>query len=467
MPIRGYKEANPNEWVRLNELLENAFKAEKDHRFVKLHQQKPIEDEWSRIFEYVPGVDSQLGLDALFQQPTMVVHMGLLRQPMQFGKSVVLNGGVRDVATLRSVQGKGIGLLVALDAIKFMFENEVDFSILFSGAGPFYEKSGWRGGFNHINYHLTRDQIISIIESDGNQKDQYSARVLENSESDLGMIADLYSSTNLGLYFTAHRDKEYWKRHFETNPQIIWEYIGVFNTEGRLVAYFRYIIKQNKEKVDVYITECRVSFNILPGSLEFDAILFTFIKFLEEEAIDSINSLNEIHLDISPQHTIIHHLIKSFPDLMQGLAFKPNHMVLITNPYSLFRKINEELTDRIDKNIKEIESSSDVSILFDKSSKYPGGLIIRKIQNLEKTFSFEIYNKNEEFKANSVDINDRIEFDSISALTMFFCNFIPLEDWNDEDLLEEMGVKCYGLGKSWLKILFGGSDCAMYELDHY
>ena len=159
MPIRGYKQSNPNEWVRLNELLENAFKAEKDHRFVKLHQQKPIEDEWSRIYEYEPGKDSHLGLDSLFQKPTMIAHMGVLRQPMQFGKSVVLNGGVRDVATHRSVQGKGIGILVARDAIKFMFNNEVDFSILFSGAGPFYEKSGWRGGFNYLNYHITIDVV--------------------------------------------------------------------------------------------------------------------------------------------------------------------------------------------------------------------------------------------------------------------------------------------------------------------
>ena len=472
MPIRGYKNANPNEWIRLNELLENAFKAEKDHRFVKLHKQKPIEDEWSRIFEYVPRVDSYLGFDSLFEKPTMIAHMGVLRQPMQFGKSVVLNGGVRDVATLRSVQGKGIGLLVAQDAIKFMFENEVDFSILFSGAGPFYEKSGWRGGFNYLNFHLSINQIDAIAKSIALCEEKYSARVLEPTESDLAMLSDLYRSTNMGLYFAAHRDKEYWRRHFETNPQIIWEYIGVFDSEGLLVGYYRYGLKQNKEKVDVYITECRISINIQPGSSEFDAIISAFIKFLENEAIDSIESLNEIHLELSPQHIIIQHLKKRFPEMKEGLAFKPNHMVLITNPYSLFKKIKEELTDRIVKNSKAIESSPAVSILFDKSSKYPGGVVIIKTQNVESSApafqtQIKICYSNEEFNTESAETKDRIEFDSISALTIFFCNLVPGEDWDEDELLEELGVKFSGVGRIWLKTLFAGSDCAMYELDHF
>ncbi len=466
MPIRGYKQSNPNEWTRLNALLENAFKAEKDHRFVKLHKQKPIEDDWSRIFEYIPGQDSALGLDSLFKEPTMIAHMGVLRQPMQFGKSIILNGGVRDVATHRAVQGKGIGLLVARDAIKFMFENEVDISILFSGAGPFYEKSGWRGGFNYFNYHMSHDGILSLMRSSAVQGNSFEARILENSDFDLSKLAKLYIETNRGLYFAADRDKEYWKRHFETNPQIIWEFIGVFNTKGDLLGYFRYNLKQNARKIDVYVTECRISSFINLGTQEFDKILASFIKFLESEAIDSLDLLNEIHFELSPQHSIIGHLKQRFPTMKEGLAFKQNHMVLITNPYSLFRKIKDELDDRIAKHRNELGSEFAVAVSFDQTGKYPGGVIVKKTKESE-CINYEIFKNSEEFASGSNTIKDRIEFASISDLTIFFCNFIPAEEWDDDDLLEEMGVMLSGNGKTWLKVLFLGSDCAMYEMDHF
>ncbi len=466
MPIRGYKQSNPNEWSRLNTLLENAFKAEKDHRFVKLHQQKPIEDGWSRIYEYIPGQDSALGLDSVFKEPTMVAHMGVLRQPMQFGKSVILNGGVRDVATLRSVQGKGIGLLVARDAIKFMFDNEVDISILFSGAGPFYEKSGWRGGFNYFNYHLSSKMISDLLKSSSADGNLFETRIIENSESDLSKLADIYTETNKGLYFAAQRDKEYWRRHFETNPQIIWEFIGVFNSQGALVGYFRYNLKQNGKKIDVYTTECRVSSHLKIGTHEFDALIVSFLKFLESEAIDSLDLVHEIHFELSPQHAIVQHLKQRFPDMKEGLAFKQNHMVLITNPYSLFKKIKEELDARILKHRNLVGSEFKVAILFDRSGKLPGGLMIEK-NNEAETIKYQIYTNTDEFTSASKTIKDRIDFATISDMTIFFCNFIPSEEWDDDDLLEEMGVKLNGNGKIWLKILFLGSDCAMYELDHF
>src|SRR6056297_1129462 len=146
MPLRGYKNENPREWERLNKLLETAFKAEKDHRFMKLHQQKPIEDDWSRLYEYVPGEEEILQINVNIEEPKVVGHFGLYNQDMQYGKAILKNGGGRDVGTHPIVRGKGIGSLLAQDVRKFMRENKVDFSILFSGAGHFYEKNGWRGG---------------------------------------------------------------------------------------------------------------------------------------------------------------------------------------------------------------------------------------------------------------------------------------------------------------------------------
>src|SRR5271157_936079 len=120
MPIRGM---NASEWAQLNEMLEAAFKgAERDHRFVRLHQQKPLVDDWSRVYEYDPEVETGLPLE----QKKFVAHCGIWPQEVQYGHARLWNGGVRDVGTHPVARGKGYGQPVMADALDYMFQREVD-----------------------------------------------------------------------------------------------------------------------------------------------------------------------------------------------------------------------------------------------------------------------------------------------------------------------------------------------------
>lgn len=464
MPVRGYLHSNKDEYVRLNALLENAFKAEKDHRFIKLHQQKPIEDGWSRIYEYIPGdpQDAQLKLDHIFKEPTIIAHMGVLRQPMQFGKSIIINGGVRDVGTLKAVQGKGVGLIVARDAIKFMYEQDVDISILFSGARHFYEKSGWRGGFFYQNYIINQKQISELPKGEN----EYQARIIENSDDDLTKLSSLYSSSSEGLYFGVIRDKDYWKRHFETNPQIIWEHVGIFDKKEEMVGYFRFSIMNNNELLGIMVKECRV----LNSDINYDQILVAFIDFIKEEAIDSKQNIDVIHLRLSEQHRIIKYLKERFPDLKEEFQFTQNHMALITNPYTLFKNCESEFIHRLET-VYSSGNLSTFSLLFDKSGKFPGGAIFSINQKTDDgsdkiNVNMKVYREDGEFLKDAAGVDHKIEFPDVSAMTIFFCNFFPVEDW-DLDTASDFGVEFIGNGFEYMVKLFGGTNCAMYDLDHY
>ena len=170
-------------YVHLNALLEKKMRLRRKKTivFIKLHQQNRLKIRNGTHLEYIPGdpQDAQLKLDHIFNEPTIIAHMGVLRQPMQFGKSIIINGGVRDVGTLKAVQGKGVGLIVARDAIKFMYEQDVDISILFSGARHFYEKSGWRGGFFYQNYVINQNKFPNY-----QRKMNIKNRIIENSDDD-------------------------------------------------------------------------------------------------------------------------------------------------------------------------------------------------------------------------------------------------------------------------------------------
>ena len=78
----------------------------------------------------------------------------------------------------------------------------------------------------------------------------------------------------------------------------------------------------------------------------------------------------------------------------------------------------------------------------------------------------KVYREDAEFLKDAAGVDHKIEFPDVSAMTIFFCNFFPVEDW-DLDTASDFGVEFIGNGFEYMVKLFGGTNCAMYDLDHY
>jgi hypothetical protein len=138
-------------------------------------------------------------------------------------------------------------------------------------------------------------------------------------------------------------------------------------------------------------------------------------------------------------------------------------MNLITNPYSLFRKLIPEIEDRFSRGVLP---EGKCSIRFDQSKKYPGGAIIEtKINPINVKVS--IISEEKDFQSKEKQIENKIEFNNLTQMTLFFSAYIPSEELDDDEIIEESGAKVTGNGKQWLIGLFEKVQNAMHELDHY
>ena len=257
MPLRGYRQVDH---PRLIELLEKSFQgAENDHQFNNLHLEKPIADDWSRIYEYIPGEDEGLDLE----EPTFVAHCGVWEAPVQYGQAKLLEGTVRDVCSHPITRGLGFGLQVVADARNFMFEKGVDFSILFTGSYHFYAKNGWISGLKTPLFILTAQQLNEWLatskESDQFRLDEITVRPSE--PADLDRLSELYTQTQPGHYISAQRDLNYWQLHFNTRPNRYNNYI-ILEFQDQLLGYFNFEMGTKKEKANsvfMHIGEARIA----------------------------------------------------------------------------------------------------------------------------------------------------------------------------------------------------------------
>lgn len=457
MPVRGYKASNKDEYRRLNELLEASYKnADKDHRFITLHKEKPIEDGWSRIYEYIPGQDTGLPLDT----PKFIAHVGIWRQPMQFGQAKIVNGGIRDVCSHPIARGKAFGLMTVKDARAFMFQNEVDISILFTGSHHFYNKNGWESGLTYQNNLLPHSEYLRWNQSKKSSMildpAKIAFRCVENK--DVGQLAQLYQATQANLYLAADRDEKYWQLHFETRPHRLMDFI-VAEYDHKIIAYFRYYIQNipTKEKCkEISLKEART----LPvfsriGSSELDVIYQQFFRFVEEEALASGESIYQISMTGSNKNVFLQHLVSQGFKLEQSTAISMGHMVLVTNPYSFFTHITAEIQARA---TQKLLPEGAFAIKFENQGEIQGGVII---SNLKGKCMVEVIKSNAEYTKAISKISDKAEFQNVSKLTLIALGIIKPEDLDSEEL------KLEGKAPQWFDGLFSNISTDMYEMDHF
>jgi predicted acetyltransferase len=462
MPMRALKS---NEWDELNDLLEASYKgAENDHRFVRLYQEKPFVENYQRLFEYDPAVDS--GLD--INEKKFVGHFGLWPQKMQMGHAVILNGGGRDVATHPIARGKGFGQIVLADVRDFMLKNEVDISILFTGARGFYSKKGWRAGMPRQSFKIPKDEITKIM----NAKPQFTEfnlddlEVVNPTDADFEILTGIYEKSNEGLYYAAHRDLDYWKRHYNARHKPFWDTFLVKKGENTLAYFYINLNYSLNGKITLGIKEARVvpALN-KSGSLALTIIFQSLLKFIYEEALEEGAQIEEVDFKISQNHPIVRHLYLEGYKL-QEINSMDGPMINIGNPYSLFRKLTPEFEARTEAGILP---QGIFWIKFDTSGQYPGGL---RISNQNGVTKVEITKSNEEIEQWRQTSPDGLLCYGIPALTLIFARILEQDMLDDLDDIDENNVEpddleIFGDGRAWIHGMFSEMTYDLYDLDHF
>ena len=458
MPARAVRQ---EEFEKLNTMLEASYNhADKDHRFIGLYAEKPLIKDYGRVYEYDPTTESGLPLDS----KQFVAFFGIWPQEMQMGQAIITNGGVRSVATHPIARKKGWGQKVMADARDFMRNQNIDLSLLFTGAVGFYAKKGWRSGMMKPRFHMPKVEISKLqkatIENIIIKPENIEVR--NSEQSDLQNISELYNQTNGGLYYSAHRDLGYWERHFKVRPNRFYETL-VFEVEGKIIAYLVFRMGFGLHKsINLEIRELRVAPTLNKiGSPTITVVFQKLLEFVAEEALNSGDEINEMVFDMSTNNIPLRHLFQEGYKI-EDRSGMDAPMILITNPYSLFKKL-----------LPEYEARAEVGILppgkfwmeFDQSGFYPGGLQMEIATTGFKLTITESAKEIEEWKQGNPN---GISFPTISDLTIFFANILTIEDVDDDGIEDEIIISGnVAETKIWLMGLFSEFAYDLYDMDHY
>jgi predicted acetyltransferase len=131
----------------------------------------------------------------------IVSSVNICRRQVRVGSATLTLGGIGNVGTDPEFRGRGYSSLVLKDCVEVMDQEEMDFSVLYTGIHGFYHRIGWRvlpipflaGKLKHVNISAS----------------SYAVRpYTENDAASLLRIYDAYSSQ---LVMTAIRTEPYWR----------------------------------------------------------------------------------------------------------------------------------------------------------------------------------------------------------------------------------------------------------------
>jgi hypothetical protein len=135
-------------------------------------------------------------------------------------------------------------------------------------------------------------------------------------------------------------------------------------------------------------------------------------------------------------------------------------MCIVTNPYSLFKRLAPEIQAHADLGTLP---QGQCWVQFDRSGKFPGGA---KLTVDADDSSVEVTRNIEELGSWQAGIQDGIAFNTISDLTLFFAGIVPPEEWEDEEDNTE-GTHVAGNGQAWLVGIFANVTYDHANIDHY
>jgi predicted acetyltransferase len=132
----------------------------------------------------------------------LVSAVQICERSVHAGKSVLTMGGIANVGTDPEYCGHGYSSNVLRDCRNAMHEAGMDFSILFTGINPFYERVGWR----------TVPHKFIVGEMVGSVPELETAALRQcRWEEDLDALIQIYNEFNQRRSLTNHRSSEYWR----------------------------------------------------------------------------------------------------------------------------------------------------------------------------------------------------------------------------------------------------------------
>jgi predicted acetyltransferase len=193
-------------------------------RDIKVSEFDACLDLWDKAFERTPReyfVKYFLGDPHFKPQYTRVCADGdelqscvqIVRRVVRIGKSRLVMGGIANVGTPVEYRGRGYSTDCMNSAVEVMDSEGFDFSILYTGINPFYEKLGWETVPVDA---LTGELRNPMPRTDGD----YTIRQYD-PEKDAAAVVDIYNAFSKDIVLSAERTLDYWNGYCEVEPQRI------------------------------------------------------------------------------------------------------------------------------------------------------------------------------------------------------------------------------------------------------
>lgn len=153
----------------------------------------------------------------------------IIRREVRVGCSMLIMGGIANVGTPPEYRGHGYSTAAMESAIDVMSADGMDFSMLFTGIHPFYERLGWaRCEFPHGVARL-RSRLPRIIS-------RYEIRPYR--DDDAGTVTDIYNRFNSCRSLTVVRTVDYWQDFASKHDAADFDlWISVAECDGKIFGY--------------------------------------------------------------------------------------------------------------------------------------------------------------------------------------------------------------------------------------
>ena len=252
----------------------------------------------------------------------IVSAVQICERRVRVGESEIVMGGIGNVGTYTEHRGHGYSTKLMEDTVRVMHENGIDFSVLFTGIQPFYERTGWRSVPQTMLAGRIKPDIKPI-------KGRYTIRE-SNWELDLPALQRIHNAFNDGISLATVRTSEYWEGYLHARfgqPQ----FTLIAESGGKPVGYIFF----GWDKPNCWLKEI----GWLPG---------------EEECVRPL-----VHAAVSralaSENEMVHMNLPHEPEVLAGLAeaaenIEPREpmgmMCRIINMQSLSERILPELNRR-------------------------------------------------------------------------------------------------------------------------
>jgi len=183
-----------------------------EYRAIRLSEFDECLDLWDRAFPHTPR---EFFVPYFYNDPDfkpeytrvclvdgkMVSAVQICERRIKVGDVMIVMGGIGNVGTDPKHRDKGYSTKLLQDSIDVMNQAGMDFSELYTGIYPFYERLGWHA----ISHRFYSGQLTEAL------ADRQSERLRPcNWDEDIDAIISIYDDFNSHRSHTTIRSREYW-----------------------------------------------------------------------------------------------------------------------------------------------------------------------------------------------------------------------------------------------------------------